>query len=194
MVTSRRISIRWDCGSKRVADLDPAYHDLTEADFRESYNVGSFAIGKDTMKLGDLIAALKQTYCGSIGAEYMHITSTEEKRWIQQRIESVAGKASFTAEEKKRFLSELTAAEGLERYLGAKFPGAKRFSLEGGDALIPMLKEIIRHAGKSGTREVVLGMAHRGRLNVLVNVLGKNRRTCSTNSRANIKNTSAPAT
>ncbi len=103
----------------------------------------------------------------------MHITSTEEKRWIQQRIESVAGKASFTAEEKKRFLSELTAAEGLERYLGAKFPGAKRFSLEGGDALIPMLKEMIRHAGKSGTREVVLGMAHRGRLNVLVNVLGK---------------------
>ncbi len=95
-----RISIRWGCGSKRVADLDPAYHDLTEADFRESYNVGSFAIGKDTMKLGELIAALKQTYCGSIGAEYMHITSTEEKRWIQQRIESVAGKASFTAEEK----------------------------------------------------------------------------------------------
>lgn len=85
---------------ERVADLDPAYHDLTEADFQESYNVGSFAIGKDTMKLGELIAALKQTYCGSIGAEYMHITSTEEKRWIQQRIESVAGKASFTAEEK----------------------------------------------------------------------------------------------
>lgn len=125
------------------------------------------------MKLGDLIDALKQTYCGSIGAEYMHITSTEEKRWIQQRIESVAGHATFSADEKKRFLSELTAAEGLERYLGAKFPGAKRFSLEGGDALVPMLKELIRHAGKSGTREVVLGMAHRGRLNVLVNVLGK---------------------
>ncbi|WP_201283367.1 hypothetical protein, partial [Klebsiella pneumoniae] len=80
-----------------------------EADFQESYNVGSFAIGKDTMKLGELIVALKQTYCGSIGADYMHITSTEEKRWIQQRIESVAGKASFTPEEKKRFLSELTA-------------------------------------------------------------------------------------
>ncbi len=123
------------------------------------------------MKLGELLEALKQTYCGPIGAEYMHITSTEEKRWIQQRIES--GRATFNSEEKKRFLSELTAAEGLERYLGAKFLGAKRFSLEGGDALIPMLKEMIRHAGNSGTREVVLGMAHRGRLNVLVNVLGK---------------------
>ena len=158
---------------ERVADLDLDYHDLTEADLQETYNVGSFAIGKDTMKLGDLLDALKQTYCGSIGAEYMHITSTEEKRWIQQRIESVAGRPSFTAEEKKRFLSELTAAEGMERYLGAKFPGAKRFSLEGGDALVPMLKEMIRHAGKNGTREVVLGMAHRGRLNVLINVLGK---------------------
>jgi hypothetical protein len=93
------------------------------------------------------------------------IAGHAEKRWIQQRIESVAGHATFSTEEKKRFLSELTAAEGLERYLGAKFPGAKRFSLEGGDALVPMLKELIRHAGKSGTREVVLGMAHRGRLN-----------------------------
>lgn len=158
---------------EQVPDLDPAYHNLTEADFQETFNVGSFAIGKETMKLGDLYAALKQTYCGSIGAEYMHITNTEEKRWIQQRIESVVGRASFTADEKRRFLNELTAAEGLERYLGAKFPGAKRFSLEGGDALVPMLKEMVRHAGKNGTREVVLGIAHRGRLNVLINVLGK---------------------
>lgn len=156
-----------------VPDLSPAFHNLTEDDLQQTFNVGSFAVGKDTMKLADLIEALKQTYGGSIGAEYMHITNTEEKRWIQQRIESVAGKSTFTAEEKKRFLTELTAAEGLERYLGAKFPGAKRFSLEGGDALIPMLKEMIHHAGKSGTREVVLGMAHRGRLNVLINVLGK---------------------
>ena len=157
----------------RVADLDPAFHDLTDADFQESFNVGSFAIGKETMKLADLYEALQQTYCGSIGAEYMHINNTEEKRWIQQRLESVAGRAAFSSEEKKGFLKELTAAEGLEKYLGAKFPGAKRFSLEGGDALIPMLREMIRHAGKSGTREVVLGMAHRGRLNVLINVLGK---------------------
>ncbi|WP_099258490.1 2-oxoglutarate dehydrogenase E1 component [Erwinia amylovora] len=156
-----------------VADLDPGYHGLNEADFQESFNVGSFAIGKETMKLADLYAALKQTYCGSIGAEYMHITNTDEKRWIQQRLESVVGQASYSVEEKKGFLRQLTAAEGLERYLGAKFPGAKRFSLEGGDALVPMLNEMIRHAGKSGTREVVLGMAHRGRLNVLINVLGK---------------------
>ncbi|MDF7680245.1 2-oxoglutarate dehydrogenase E1 component [Enterobacteriaceae bacterium ESL0689] len=158
---------------EKVADLDPAYHGLSAADLQESYNVGTFAAGKDTMILNELIAALKQTYCGTIGAEYMHITSTEEKRWIQQRIESVAGRARFSHEEKRCFLSELTAAEGLERYLGAKFPGAKRFSLEGGDALIPLLKEVVRYTGKSGTRDVVLGMAHRGRLNVLVNVLGK---------------------
>jgi 2-oxoglutarate dehydrogenase E1 component len=103
----------------------------------------------------------------------MHIIDTEQKRWIQQRLESVVGQPSFTTEEKHIFLDELTAAEGLERYLGAKFPGAKRFSLEGGDAMIPMTKELIRHAGNSGMREVVIGMAHRGRLNMLVNVLGK---------------------
>ncbi|MQL48320.1 2-oxoglutarate dehydrogenase E1 component [Photorhabdus khanii] len=156
-----------------VPDLDPVFHNLTEADFAETFNVGSFALGKETMKLADLYEALKRTYCGSIGAEYMHITNTEEKRWIQQRLESVTVSSQFSAEEKQRFLAELTAAEGLERYLGAKFPGAKRFSLEGGDALIPMLKDLIRHAGKHDTREVVMGMAHRGRLNVLVNILGK---------------------
>ncbi|SFU81230.1 2-oxoglutarate dehydrogenase E1 component [Xenorhabdus koppenhoeferi] len=156
-----------------VPDLDPAFHNLTKADFEETFNVGSFAIGKETMKLADLYDALKRIYCGSIGAEYMHITNTEEKRWIQQRLESVAVSSQFSSEEKRRFLKELTSAEGLERYLGAKFPGAKRFSLEGGDALIPMLKELIRHAGKQDTREVVFGMAHRGRLNVLVNLLGK---------------------
>ncbi|MEY1578296.1 2-oxoglutarate dehydrogenase E1 component [Providencia manganoxydans] len=156
-----------------VPDLDPAFHNLTKEDFDETFNVGSFAIGKETMKLSDLYDTLKRIYCGSIGAEYMHITNTEEKRWIQQRLESVNVAEQFSKEEKRRFLAELTAAEGLERYLGAKFPGAKRFSLEGGDSLIPMLKDLIHHAGKQDTREVVLGMAHRGRLNVLINILGK---------------------
>ncbi|KLV09172.1 2-oxoglutarate dehydrogenase [Photobacterium aquae] len=158
---------------ERVPDLDPEFHNLTADDFNETFNVGSFAIGQETMQLTELYDALKKTYCGSIGAEYMHITNTEEKRWIQQRLESVVGRGLFTKEEKLAFLDELTAAEGLERYLGAKFPGAKRFSLEGGDALIPMVKELIRHAGSNGAREVVIGMAHRGRLNMLVNVLGK---------------------
>lgn len=156
-----------------VPDLDPAFHNLTKADFDETFNVGSFAIGSETMRLSELFDALKRIYCGPIGAEYMHITNTEEKRWLQQRLESVDVSKLFSADEKRRFLADLTAAEGLERYLGAKFPGAKRFSLEGGDSLIPMLKDLIRHAGKQDTREVVLGMAHRGRLNVLVNLFGK---------------------
>ena len=154
-------------------DLKPEFHNLTEGDFEQSFNVGSFAVQEETMRLGDLYSALKKTYCGSIGAEYMHMINTEQKRWVQQRLESVLGQPDFSADEKRTFLEELTAAEGLERYLGAKFPGAKRFSLEGGDALIPMTKELVRHAGRTGLKEVVIGMAHRGRLNMLVNVLGK---------------------
>ena len=157
-----------------VEELDPFYHDLGEADLDSEFNVGSYAHASETMTLRDLLASLKRTYCGSIGAEYMHITNTDEKRWIQERIESCESKPLYSTESKKRFLEELTAAEGIERYIGSKFPGAKRFSLEGGDALIPMLKALIRRAGENGAEEVVLGMAHRGRLNVLVNVLGKN--------------------
>jgi 2-oxoglutarate dehydrogenase E1 component len=157
----------------QVAELDPAFHNLTNDDMGDTFNVGSFAIGQETMLLKDIHASLNKIYCGSIGAEYMHMTDTEQKRWIQQRLESVVGQPTFSQDEKLTFLHELTAAEGLERYLGAKFPGAKRFSLEGGDALIPMTKELIRYAGQQGMREVVIGMAHRGRLNMLVNVLGK---------------------
>ncbi|MFT4869836.1 MAG: 2-oxoglutarate dehydrogenase E1 component [Colwellia sp.] len=158
----------------KVSDLQLSHHDLSANDFDKEYNVGSFAIGQDTMKLGDLYKALKNTYCGSIGAEYMHMTSTVEKRWIQQRLESVQSQAKLSVEEKTDIFKGLIAADGLEKYLGAKFPGAKRFSLEGGDALVPMLKELITRAGTAGTKEVVMGMAHRGRLNVLVNVMGKN--------------------
>lgn len=157
----------------RVPDLDPAFHSLDEADFSQSFNVGSYAIGKETMQLDELYRSLQKTYCGSIGAEYMHITDTEEKRWIQAHLESVEGCGTYTTDDKVRLLKSLTAAEGLEKYLGAKFPGAKRFSLEGGDSLIVLLKEMIRSSGLSGIKEVVIGMAHRGRLNVLVNVLGK---------------------
>lgn len=158
----------------RVPDLDPQYHQLTPDDFEQEFNVGSFNTGRETtMKLADLHNALKLTYCSKIGAEYMHLTETDEKRWIQSRLEPINSQPSYSLEDKLRYLEGLTAAEGLEKYLGAKFPGAKRFSLEGGDSLIPMLKELIRRAGEHGTKEAVIGMAHRGRLNVLVNVLGK---------------------
>lgn len=159
--------------NKTVPDLNPVFYDFTETDLQETFHIGSFATNRDTMKLTDLYDQLKTIYCGTIGTEYMHITSSNEKCWIQQRIESTIGQPSFSYEEKKRLLSELTAAEGIEHYLRNKFPGAKRFSLEGGDALIPMLKEILRYAGNNGTKEIILGMAHRGRLNVLINVLGK---------------------
>ena len=159
---------------ERVRDLELDFHGLSEDDFDTEFYVGSFAAGGEMMKLGDLYKALKATYCGSIGAEYMHITSTEEKRWLQQRLESVQARPQFDSKTKQRILKGLIAADGLEKYLGSKFPGAKRFSLEGGDALVPMLKELIHRAGESGQQEAVIGMAHRGRLNVLVNVLGKN--------------------
>ncbi|QDP01505.1 2-oxoglutarate dehydrogenase E1 component [Thalassotalea sp. PS06] len=158
----------------RVRDLELSHHELSKSEYDNEFNVGSLAVGQEAMKLGDIHETLEKTYCGSIGAEYMHITSTREKRWIQQRLESVQSKANYTAEQQTEILKDLIAADGLEKYLGAKFPGAKRFSLEGGDSLIPMLKALITRAGEHGTKEVVLGMAHRGRLNVLVNVMGKN--------------------
>ena len=158
----------------QVRDLQLSHHELSENDFDKDFNIGSFASGQESMKLGDLHKALKKTYCGSIGAEYMHITSTDEKRWLQQRLESVQSTAKLTKEDKIDLLKGLISVDGLEKYLGAKFPGAKRFSLEGGDSLVPMLKELITRAGTHGTKEVVIGMAHRGRLNVLVNVMGKN--------------------
>ncbi|QYJ87574.1 2-oxoglutarate dehydrogenase E1 component [Shewanella mesophila] len=156
-----------------VNELDPAFHGLTDEDMDREFNTGSFAHGGDTMKLRDLVKALKATYCGAIGAEYMHITDTDEKRWIQQRLEPSLGRANYDKSTKTRILEGLNAAEGMEKYLGAKFPGAKRFSLEGGDALVPMMREIIYRGGEAGTKEIVVGMAHRGRLNLLVNILGK---------------------
>ncbi|MBV7315771.1 2-oxoglutarate dehydrogenase E1 component [Shewanella sp. NIFS-20-20] len=156
-----------------VKELDPQFHGLEFDDMERSFNTGSFAHGGETMLLKDLVAALKKTYCGTIGAEYMHITDTDEKRWLQQRLEPSLARDNLDVATKTRILQGLNAAEGMEKYLGAKFPGAKRFSLEGGDALVPMMREILYRAGESGTKEIVVGMAHRGRLNVLVNVLGK---------------------
>lgn len=157
-----------------VPDLNLSAHGLTKSDLDTVFNTGNLAIGKTEATLGEMIEAMEATYCGSIGAEYMHIVDTKEKRWIQQRLEGVRGKYDFTADQKKLFLERLTAAEGLEKFLGNKYVGAKRFGVEGGESFIPMVNELIQRAGSVGCKEVVIGMPHRGRLNLLVNIMGKN--------------------
>ncbi|MDH3636885.1 MAG: 2-oxoglutarate dehydrogenase E1 component [Gammaproteobacteria bacterium] len=155
-----------------IPDLDPAFHGLTEADMEHEFNTGSLA-APDRMPLRDILALVQKVYCGTVGSEYMHITNTEEKRWIQARLEPGRGKPQFEVDARLEILERLTAAEGIEKYLHTKYVGQKRFSLEGGESLIPLLDELIQRGGSNGIREMVIGMAHRGRLNVLVNVLGK---------------------
>lgn len=159
-----------------VEDLAPSFHDLTEADREVEFQTGSLSFGAETMKLGDIVDGLRQTYCGSIGAEYMHVVDTRVKRWFQQRMEPVRSEPGFEVETRKHILERLIAAEGLEKYLGARYPGVKRFGLEGGESLIACVDELIQRAGSYGAKEIVLGMAHRGRLNVLINTFGKNPR------------------
>ncbi|HBK46113.1 MAG TPA: 2-oxoglutarate dehydrogenase E1 component [Xanthomonadaceae bacterium] len=156
-------------------DLGLPFHNLSEGDLDAEFSTGGVA-GQPRMKLRDLLARLKATYNGSIGAEFMHISEAEQRRWIYQRLESAGGHYNLDADTQRRTLERLTAAEGLERYLHTKYVGQKRFSLEGGDSLIPLLDTMIRDAGKDQVKDVVIGMAHRGRLNVLVNTLGKNPR------------------
>jgi len=152
--------------------LELAYHNLTNEDLNQTFDAGKY-FSNEPIRLSAIKDALKQTYCGSIGIEYMHIANAEEVNWIQEQMESGHGRRELSSAKKREILDELIAADGLERYLGTRYVGQKRFSLEGGDALVPMMKEIIRAAGQTSVREVVIGMAHRGRLNVLVNVLGK---------------------
>ena len=156
-----------------VPDLELSHHGLTQADMETVFQTGNLFIGKQEATLREIVDCLKGTYCSTVGAEYMHIVNTAEKRWLQQRLESVRSHPQFGSDIKKHLLERLTAAEGLEKYLGAKYPGTKRFGLEGGEALIPLVDEIIQRAGSYGVKEMVLGTAHRGRLNVLVNTLGK---------------------
>ncbi len=153
-------------------DLDPAYHGLTETDLDHTYYTGMVeGIHKGTLR--EILANLRDTYCGSIGAEYMYISSSRQKVWIQDRLESCHARPDFSTDKKKDILRQLTAGVKLEEYLHRKYVGQKRFSLEGGESLIPMLDELIQISGEQGVREVIIGMAHRGRLNVLVNIFGK---------------------
>lgn len=156
-----------------IPELEPAFYGFTDADQEVVFNTSNTFFGKESMTLRELMNALRETYCGTLGAEYMYATNQNQKRWWQQRLESIRSKPVFNAEEKKRILDRLTAAEGLERYLHTKYVGQKRFSLEGGESFIAAMDELINSASAKGVQEVVIGMAHRGRLNVLVNTLGK---------------------
>src|SRR5215468_5063329 len=159
-----------------IADLDIATYGFSDADLDAEFDVGSFKgapAGASRMRLRDLMAALQETYCRTFGAEYMYMSDTPQKRFIQQRLEPLRSRPSYAPEFRKHILERLTAAETLEKYLGTKYVGQKRFSGEGGDTMIPMLDHLIQKAGGGGVQELVIGMAHRGRLNVLVNTLGK---------------------
>ncbi len=156
-----------------VPQLDPGYYGLTASDMDTLFDTGSLVTNSQRMPLRDILALVRETYCGNIGAEYMYISEQAEKRWIQKRLEGVRGQSHFNPDTRRRTLQRLTAAETLERYLHTKYVGQKRFSLEGGETLIPMLDHLLQRSGSIGIQEAVIGMAHRGRLNVLVNILGK---------------------
>ena len=153
-------------------DLDPKTYGFTDADMdRQMFVDGSFGFEKATLR--QVLQALQQAYCGTVGVEYMHIQDPMQRQWLQSRLENLAARKAFSAAERKHFLTRLTAAEGFEKFLDTKFTGTKRFGVEGGDVTIPAIEEMIATGAKLGVREVVVGMAHRGRLNVLTNVMGK---------------------
>ena len=158
--------------SQDASELELEYHGLGEGDLDTVFSTGPLR-APDYLPLRDIVNLLDQSYCRSIGYEYGHIASAEQRRWIRTRLELPVGHDPFNNQQKKHILDRLSAAEGMERYLHTKYVGQKRFSLEGGESLIPMLDQIIQQGGSDNIKEFVIGMAHRGRLNVLVNTLGK---------------------
>jgi len=153
-------------------ELDPAYYGLTEADMGREFETGSL-FGVERSTLADILQRLTAAYCGHVGVEYMHITEVARKRWLQERIESAQGRFGVSAGQKKKLLKRLTDAETLEKFLHTRHVGQKRFSLEGGESLIPLLDQAISRCARHGAKEIVIGMAHRGRINVLVNIMGR---------------------
>ncbi|HNO76064.1 MAG TPA: 2-oxoglutarate dehydrogenase E1 component [Nitrosomonas mobilis] len=155
-----------------VPELDPAFYGLSDVDMEQVFNAGSL-VGPQQATLKEIIQRLQMTYCGSVGAEYMYVADIRQKRWIQNRLESIMAQPVFPPEYKRHILERLSAAEGFEKYLHNRYVGQKRFSGEGNESLIPLLDKLLQHAGTAGVKEIAIGMAHRGRLNVLVNTLGK---------------------
>ena len=176
----RNVGVRWaDLDPlkrdvrENIPELEASFYGFTDADQEAVFNTSNTFFGKESMSLRELTNALRETYCGTIGAEFMYISDQNRKRWWQQRLESIRSKPNFHADRKKHILDRLTAAEGLERFLHTKYVGQKRFSLEGGESFIASMDELVQQAGAKGVQEVVIAMAHRGRLNVLVNTMGK---------------------
>jgi 2-oxoglutarate dehydrogenase E1 component len=158
---------------RAYAELTPAYYGLSAADMTTKFSTADTFLFDDDATLQEIVTALEQTYTGTLGAEFMHLTDASQRQWWQMQLESTRAKPSFSKEDKARILERLTAAEGLEKYIHTRYVGQKRFSLEGGEALIVLLDELVRYGASKKVRSVVMGMAHRGRLNVLVNVAGK---------------------
>ncbi|QTL05844.1 2-oxoglutarate dehydrogenase E1 component [Aquabacter sp. L1I39] len=157
---------------REAPELDPASYGFYEADLDRKIFI-DHVLGLEFATVREMLAILRRTYCRSIGVEFMHISSPEEKAWIQERIEGVDKEVSFTREGKRAILNKLVEAEGFEKFLDVKYTGTKRFGLDGGESLIPALEQIIKRGGNLGVKEIVFGMAHRGRLNSLTQVMGK---------------------
>jgi 2-oxoglutarate dehydrogenase E1 component len=175
MVGARRADLdplRW-APSPPMPQLSPVFHGLESGDLAKKIELPGQHFWKGDASVADLVSALEATYCGTLGTEFMYLSNASERDWWQQRLESTRAKPTLDPEKKLRILERLSAAEGFEKYLHIRYTGQKRFSLEGGESLIVLLDELISHGAKNGVRHVVMGMAHRGRLNVLVNTVGK---------------------
>jgi len=154
-------------------DLNLDYHGLSQGDLKKVFQTDTLNIGKSSATLEEIFNALNSIYCGQLGIEYHHITNNAERKWFQERIEPLLGKISFNPEEQKYIYQRLCSADGLAKFLASKYPGMKRFGIEGAESLIPLVDSLIQNCGIFGAQQICIGMAHRGRLNLLVNVLGK---------------------
>ncbi|NBW83963.1 MAG: 2-oxoglutarate dehydrogenase E1 component [Proteobacteria bacterium] len=154
-------------------DLDLSFYDLDESNLSDVFDTDTLKIGKDSATLSEIIQALEAIYCNTLGIEYNYISSLEERTWFQNRLEPNLGKLHFEPDEQKYILKRLSSAEGLAKFLSARYPGMKRFGIDGAESLIPLVDSLIQNCGIFGAEQICFGMAHRGRLNLLVNVLGK---------------------
>ncbi|HEY3948628.1 2-oxoglutarate dehydrogenase E1 subunit family protein, partial [Phenylobacterium sp.] len=155
-----------------ASELDPATYGFSEADFDRPIFL-DFVLGLETATIREILEIVRRTYCGNVGVQYMHISDPKEKGWLQARIEGRDKEIVFTKEGKVAILKKLIETEGFEKFLHRRFPGTKRFGLDGGESLVPALEQIIKRGGALGVKDIIVGMPHRGRLNVLAAVMGK---------------------